>query len=53
VNGDGLIGLIGRGDGGSRLLLLFLKSAGRIIFFREINMIRGALQHSGGFLLAF
>jgi len=40
------------GDGGSWLLILFLKSASRIIFFCEINKIRGALQHSGGFLLA-
>jgi len=41
------------GDGGSRLLLSFLKSASRTIFFCEMNKIRGALQHSGGFLLAF
>jgi len=34
------IGLIGRGDGGSRLLS-FLKSVSRIIFFCEINNIRG------------
>jgi len=47
------MGLIGRGDGGSRLLLLFLKSASKIICFCEINRIRGALQHSWGFLLAF
>ena len=40
------------GDGGSRLLLSFLKSVGRIIFFCEINKIRGA-QHSRGFLLVF
>ena len=40
-------------DGGSRLLILFLKSASRIIFFCEINKIPGALQHSWGFLLEF
>ena len=47
------MGLIWRGDGGSRLLILFLKSKSRIIFFSEINKIRGALLHSWGFLLAF
>jgi len=40
-------------DGGSGLLLSFLKSASRIIFFCEINEIRGTLQHSWGFVLAF
>jgi len=46
------MGLIGRGDGGSRLLILFLKSESRIIFFCEINKIRGGLHHSWVFLLA-
>ena len=41
------------GDGDSRLSLSFLKSASRIIFICEINKIRGTLQHSWGFLLAF
>ena len=47
------MGLIGRGDGGSSLLLSFLKSSSRIILFCEKNKIRGLLQHSSGFLLAF
>jgi len=47
------MGLIGRGDGGSRLLLLFLKSASRIICFYEINKIWARYSIHGDFFWPF